>query len=165
MYRAWHTQLDRAGATIKNFEPDFWSDSREIFAGIQAHEAALLHHGHFDQFEKPIGERLAWGASLSSVVVEGLRERHAAFRAQMDTLLAEHDFLMLPCAPMSTLPAGADHSATRQKILRYTTPASLAGMPAVTLPASGGGVQLIGPRGGDARLLAFAANLMLGSNA
>ena len=60
---------------------------------------------------------------------------------------------------MSALPAGADHSATRQKILRYTTPASLAGTPAVTLAAPGGGVQLIAARGSDARLLAFAAGL------
>jgi len=42
--------------------------------------------------------------------------------------------------------------------LRYTTPMSLPGVPVVTLPAPGGaGVQLIGARGDDARLLAFAA--------
>ena len=57
------------------------------------------------------------------------------FRDHMDRLLQQHDFLMLPCAPMSTLPAGADHSASRMNILRYTTPISLAGMPAVTLAA------------------------------
>jgi Asp-tRNA(Asn)/Glu-tRNA(Gln) amidotransferase A subunit family amidase len=43
------------------------------------------------------------------------------------------------------------------KILRYTTPASLAGFPVVALSGNGGGVQLVGPHGGDARLLAFAA--------
>jgi aspartyl-tRNA(Asn)/glutamyl-tRNA(Gln) amidotransferase subunit A len=74
-------------------------------------------------------------------------------------LLDQHDFLILPCAPMSALPAGADHSATRQKILRYTTPASLAGTPTVALPKPGGGVQLIAARGSDARLLAYAATL------
>jgi Asp-tRNA(Asn)/Glu-tRNA(Gln) amidotransferase A subunit family amidase len=81
------------------------------------------------------------------------------FRGLMDRLLEEHDFLMLPCAPMTTLAVGADHSATRVKILRYTSPISLAGMPAVTLPAKGGGVQLVAARGNDARLLAFAASL------
>jgi Asp-tRNA(Asn)/Glu-tRNA(Gln) amidotransferase A subunit family amidase len=159
MYRGWHAELLRSGAQIRVFDPDFWTDSREIFLGIQGHEAAGLHRGYFDNFEPPIAERLAWGASRSPTVVEGLRARHAAFRAQMDALLAQHDFLMLPCAPMSALPAGADHSATRVEILRYTTPASLAGTPAVTLPAPGGGVQLIAARGGDARLLAFAAAL------
>ncbi len=63
---------------------------------------------------------------------------------------------VLPRAPW---PAGADQSAARLKILRYTTPASLAGLPTVALPAKSGGVQLIGARGDDARLLAFAASL------
>jgi Asp-tRNA(Asn)/Glu-tRNA(Gln) amidotransferase A subunit family amidase len=163
MYQVWQEELRRAGAKLEPFEPDWWDDTREIFLGIQGHEASALHRGNFEHFERPIAERLAWGASLSQAVVEGLRERHADFRRKIDLLLEQHDFLILPCAPMSALPVGADHSATRQKILRYTTPASLAGTPVVTLAASGGGVQLVAARGSDARLLAFAA--MLGCKA
>jgi Asp-tRNA(Asn)/Glu-tRNA(Gln) amidotransferase A subunit family amidase len=78
----------------------------------------------------------------------------------MDALLRGHDFLIAPCAPMCQLTAGADHSRTRRTILRYTTPMSLAGTPAVTLPAkSGAGVQLVAARGGDARLLAYTAGI------
>jgi Asp-tRNA(Asn)/Glu-tRNA(Gln) amidotransferase A subunit family amidase len=159
MYRGWQTELLRNGAEIRVFEPDFWTDSREIFGGIQAHEAAAVHRGYFEHFEPTIRDRLAWGASLSDATIEDLRKRHVVFRGLMDQLLQQHDFLMLPCAPMTTLPVGADHSATRLKILRYTTPVSLAGTPAVTLAAKGGGVQLVGARGSDARLLAFAASL------
>ena len=159
MYRGWQTELRGNGAQIRVFEPDFWTDSREIFGGIQAHEAAAVHRGYFEQFEPAIRDRLAWGASLSAATIEDLRKRHVVFRGRMDQLLQQHDFLMLPCAPMTTLPEGADHSATRLKILRYTTPASLAGTPAVTLAAKGGGVQVGGARGSDARLLAFAASL------
>jgi aspartyl-tRNA(Asn)/glutamyl-tRNA(Gln) amidotransferase subunit A len=159
MYRGWQEKLRRHGASIRGFAPGFWADAREIFGGIQASEAAVIHRGCFDHFEPAIVERLAWGASLPAAEVEDLRRRHRIFRAEMDRLLAEHDFLMLPCAPMSDLPAGADHSGTRLKILRYTTPVSLAGTPAVTLSAPGGGVQLVAARGGDARLLAFAAGL------
>jgi Asp-tRNA(Asn)/Glu-tRNA(Gln) amidotransferase A subunit family amidase len=159
MYRGWQEELRQAGASLRVFEPDWWADTREIFAPVQAHEASIIHRGYFDEFEKPIAERLAWGASLSAAEVEGFRERHAAFRARMDLLLEQDDFLILPCAPVSTLAAGADHTATRQALLRYTSPISLAGMPAVALPAKGGGVQLVGPRGSDAKLLAFAASL------
>jgi Asp-tRNA(Asn)/Glu-tRNA(Gln) amidotransferase A subunit family amidase len=159
MYRGWQTELLRNGAHIRVFEPDFWTDSREIFGGIQAHEAAAVHRGYFEHFEPTIRDRLSWGASLSAATIEDLRKRHVVFRGRMDQLLQQHDFLMLPCAPMTTLPVGADHSATRLKILRYTTPASLAGTPAVTLAAKGGGVQLVAARGSDARLLAFAASL------
>jgi aspartyl-tRNA(Asn)/glutamyl-tRNA(Gln) amidotransferase subunit A len=159
VYRGWQTELLRHGAQIRVFEPDFWTDSREIFGGIQAHEAAAVHRGYFEHFEPTIRDRLAWGASLSDATIEDLRKRHVVFRGLMDQLLQQHDFLMLPCAPMTTLPVGADHSATRLKILRYTTPISLAGAPAVTLAAKGGGVQLVAARGSDARLLAFAASL------
>jgi len=159
MYRGWQTELRGNGAQIRVFEPDFWTDSREIFGGIQAHEAAAVHRGYFEHFEPAIRDRLAWGESLSAATIEDLRKRHVVFRGLMDRLLEQHDFLVLPCAPMTTLPLGADHSATRLKILRYTTPISLAGTPAVTLAAKGGGVQLVAARGSDARLLAFAASL------
>jgi Asp-tRNA(Asn)/Glu-tRNA(Gln) amidotransferase A subunit family amidase len=159
MYNGWQDDLRGDGVQIEAFAPDFWADTREIFGGIQAHEAAAIHRGNFEQFEKTIADRLAWGASLSAATIEDLRQRHATFRSHMDRLLERYDFLMLPCAPISKMPAGMDHSASRLSILRYTTPISLAGMPAVVLAAPGGGVQLVAARGNDARLLAFAANL------
>jgi aspartyl-tRNA(Asn)/glutamyl-tRNA(Gln) amidotransferase subunit A len=162
MYNGWQETLRRGGAQIEAFAPDFWADSREIFGGIQAHEAAAIHRGYFDHFEKTVADRLAWGASLSAATVEDLRQRHVAFRARMDHLLEQYDFLMLPCAPLSALRVGVDHAESRLHILRYTTPISLAGMPAVALAAPGGGVQLVGARGSDARLLAFAASLKTG---
>ena len=158
MYRGWQQELRGHGAKLEVFEPD-WGDTREIFLGIQGHEASELHRGYYDRFEPTITARLVSGASVSAATVEDLRQRQAAFRRQMDLIFEKHDFLILPCAPMSALPAGIDHSATRPKILRYTTPASLAGTPTVTLAASGGGVQLIAARGADAKLLAFAASL------
>src|SRR5580704_10681763 len=163
MYNGRQEILRSGGAQIEAFAPDFWADAREIFGGIQAHEAAAIHRGNFEHFEKTIADRLAWGASLSAATIEDLRKKHVAFRAQMDRLLDQYDFLMLPCAPISAMPAGADHSESRLHILRYTTPASLAGMPAVVLSAPGGGVQLVGARGSDARLLAFAASLKTGN--
>jgi Asp-tRNA(Asn)/Glu-tRNA(Gln) amidotransferase A subunit family amidase len=61
---------------------------------------------------------------------------------------------------MSRLEVGKDHSQTRIKILRYTIPMSLAGTPVIAIPFAGGaGVQLIAPRGQDARLLGYAAAL------
>jgi Asp-tRNA(Asn)/Glu-tRNA(Gln) amidotransferase A subunit family amidase len=163
VYRRRQEELRRGGATLRVFEPDFWADTRDIFFPIQAHEAAAIHHGNFDHFERSIAERLAWGESLPAAEIEALRRRHAAFRAQMDRLFEQYDFLILPCAPVSALAAGADHSTARQRILRYTAPGSLAGTPVVALTAPGGGVQLMAARGADAPLLAFAATL--GGNA
>jgi Asp-tRNA(Asn)/Glu-tRNA(Gln) amidotransferase A subunit family amidase len=156
--------LVAAGAEVRTFRPVGWDQAMSIYAPIQAHEAAAIHAaatgGDYSCFPPPINERLPWGASLSAEEISKQRARHAEFRAQVDALFDCFDFLIMPCAPMSKLPAGKDHSKTRIEILRYTVPMSLAGTPVITIPFAGGaGIQLIAPRGQDARLLAYAANL------
>jgi aspartyl-tRNA(Asn)/glutamyl-tRNA(Gln) amidotransferase subunit A len=138
---------------------DWWADAFQIFAPIQAWEAARIHAGHFDHFESSIRERLEWGASFTDAQIKVFRGLHEAFRERMDELLAEHDLLLLPAAPVSILPAGADHSQTRGRLLRYTTPFSLAGVPVVTIPCKHGGMQLTAACGNDEALLRLAARL------
>jgi len=150
------------GVEIGTFEADHWDEGMSIYAPIQASEAAAIHAPHtggeFSCFPTPISERLYWGASLSQEEIQQQRKRHAEFRERVEKLFDQFDFLLLPCSPISLLEAGVDHSETRMKILRYTVPMSLAGTPVVTLPFAGGaGMQLVAPRGADARLLAYAA--------
>jgi len=157
-------ELESLGLTASEVDVDWWSDSIEIFAPIQASEAAVIHRGHYDHFETSIRQRLEWGASLSDTEVSQLRRRRALFMDRMDALLAHHQLLLLPAAPVAVLRAGADHSQTRARLLRYTSPISLAGMPAVTIPFlqgghPSGGMQLIAAREDDARLLAIAARV------
>ncbi|HEX4003137.1 MAG TPA: amidase [Candidatus Acidoferrales bacterium] len=163
-FAEWRNRLCAQGATLAEMDVSWWDAAMEIFAPIQAHEAAAIHTrrtgGDFSHFERSIAERLAWGASIAGTEVSHLRGKHAEFRARMDALLVEHDYLIVPCAPVSRLTVGADHSGARAQILRYTAPVSLAGMPVVALPIGDGvGVQLVAARGADARLLAYAAQI------
>ncbi len=160
----WRNKLQDSGAEIVPVDVAFWEDAMSIFAPIQASEAGAFHTANtgedFSHFEKSIAERLAWGLSVPAEEIRRLRGLHAAFRERVDALLREHHFLITPCSPVAQLLAGADHSQARRTILRYTSPLSLPGVPIVALPAaSGAGVQLIGARGDDARLLAYAAQL------
>jgi aspartyl-tRNA(Asn)/glutamyl-tRNA(Gln) amidotransferase subunit A len=148
-----------AGASVEDFDAAWWEPALGLFAPIQANEAALLHRGHFAEFEPGIASRLAGGEAIDWEASADLHFQLAAFRARMSFLLHRFDYLLLPCTPMSALAAGADHSATRARILRYTTPMSLAGLPVVTLPGAAGGLQLVGRLGGDARLLALSTVL------
>lgn len=162
--------LAESGARVSTFAAKNWEDALSIYAPIQASEAAAIHSankdGNFSHFPSPIDERLAWGASLSAEEMSRQRLRHAEFREGVDTLFRSFDFLILPCSPVSKLEAGKDHTQTRAKILRYTTPLSLTGTPIVTIPFAGGaGIQLATRRGEDARLLAYAAALALNSTA
>jgi Asp-tRNA(Asn)/Glu-tRNA(Gln) amidotransferase A subunit family amidase len=164
-YEAWKQHLAKHGAVLSPFDTAFWNESPQIYSPIVASEAATIHRGHFQQFEPIIAERLAWGDSIAATELASLRSRLEQFRSQMSALFERFDFLIAPSAPVSKLHAGHDHTESRKAILRYTTPASLAGLPAVTLPgehigaALGTGVQLLAAPMQDASLLAFATTL------
>jgi Asp-tRNA(Asn)/Glu-tRNA(Gln) amidotransferase A subunit family amidase len=157
--QTWQDHLQRAGAHLQPINPAFWADAWDIYAPIQAYEAAKLHAGHFQEFDPGIATRLAWGASLSDEAIADLRRQHAAFRSKVEEIFRQIDFLLAPATPVSSLLAGVDQTEARARILRHTTPASLAGLPAVVLPSSECGVQLMAPHNNDRRLLRFAALL------
>jgi len=152
-------KLETLGLESSPIDASWWGDSFEIFAPIQAWEAARIHAGHFDRFETSIRERLEWGARITGAEIGALRQRQSAFRTHMDALFAAHELILLPATPVARLAAGADHSKTRMRLLRYTTPFSLAGVPVVTIPCAFGGMQLAAGRGCDVALLQLAARL------
>jgi Asp-tRNA(Asn)/Glu-tRNA(Gln) amidotransferase A subunit family amidase len=152
-------ELEKMGLASARINCDWWADSFSIFAAIQAWEAARIHAGHFAEFDAGFRERLDWGTRIGEGEIAALRVRHAGFCARVDELLAEHEVLLLPASPVAKLPAGADHSQTRARLLRYTVPFSLAGVPVVTVPCPVGGMQLAAARGCDEALLEFAAKL------
>ena len=152
-------ELEALGLEGRSFDPDWWGKSFEIFVPIQSWEASRVHAGHFSQVEPVIRERLESGARITPTELAALRRRHADFRARMDELFAKRQLLLLPAAPVARLAAGADHSQTRTRLLRYTMPFSLAGVPCVTIPCAAGGIQLAAPRDSDESLLALAALL------
>lgn len=161
---SWLSTFQEGRSNMGTFDARFWSEATSIYAPIQASEAAALHKGYFERFEPAIAERLAWGASIMPAELSQLHQRMADFRTRTYALFDDFDYLLLPCAPMARITAGVDHAATRSKILHYTAPVSLAGLPVVTLPMlrSGnpaGGVQFVGPMGSDAALLALSASI------
>lgn len=163
-YAEWKQQLQKLGATIVPLQVDFWEEAVTIFSAIQAKEAAAIHGqrtgGDFSAFEAGIIERLNWGAAIPACELDDLHNRHAGFQKKMDAIFHEFEFVILPCSPLSRLQAGNNHRETRGRMLRYTTPLSLAGVPVITLPSKdGAGVQLAAARGGDLRLLAYAAEI------
>ena len=155
--------LQALGLQAHSIDTDWWKDSVEIFAPLQASEAAQLYaddlaRSDFLPHEPSIRERLKWGASFSPDEIAARRRHHADFRARMDDLFARYELVLLPCAPVARLQAKADHSQTRAKLLRYTSPFSLAGVPAITIPCAQGAVQVAAARGNDESLLQLAAN-------
>jgi aspartyl-tRNA(Asn)/glutamyl-tRNA(Gln) amidotransferase subunit A len=164
-FEAWKQNLAQHGAKLAPADTTFWTDAPAIYSPMVASEAAAIHRGHFQHFEPIIAERLTYGASIPAAELQNLHTRLQRFRLHMSALFEGFDFLIAPCAPVTKLRAGHDHTESRKAILRYTTPASLAGLPAVTLPGEhigaplGTGVQLLAAPMHDASLLVFASTL------
>lgn len=155
----WQERLARLAVVETMEAPGFWFEAWDIYAPIQAAEAARIHAGCYEHFEPAIAARLAWGASLGNEELRAFRQRHAAYRKRLEEVFAWVDFVLAPASPVSRLVAGADHTEARARLLRHTTPASLGGLPAVVLPLESCGVQLMAAHGDDRRLLEFAAQV------
>src|SRR5262249_31337138 len=89
-FTRWQQRLGDGGAEMVPIDTSLWDEAYDIFAPIQAHEAARIHTartgGDFTEFETSIGERLAWGASIPAAEVAHLGQQLAAFRDRMDAL-------------------------------------------------------------------------------
>ena len=86
---------------------------------------------------------------------------------EFDVLFKKYDFLIGPVAPTSAFKIGENIGDPLKMYLAdtMTTPASMAGLPAISLPAGKSrdglpiGVQIIGAQKSDAKLLAFAKSV------
>lgn len=89
-------------------------------------------------------------------------------REKTDQILEDHDFILLPTTPGPAFGIGekTDDPVTMYLADIFTVQASLAGIPAVSLPVSQTasklplGIQLIGKRFGEVELLAFSKYLL-----
>jgi aspartyl-tRNA(Asn)/glutamyl-tRNA(Gln) amidotransferase subunit A len=75
----WAEYLRTCQAIVEPVVPRFWEEALEIYALIQAYEAARLHAGFFKYFESDIAERLEWGASITDSTMIALRKRQQSF--------------------------------------------------------------------------------------
>jgi Asp-tRNA(Asn)/Glu-tRNA(Gln) amidotransferase A subunit family amidase len=150
-------ELQDLGLERTTLYVSWWARAFEIFAPIQAWEASRIHAGHFERIQPAIRERLQWGARITEDDLTALRLLHHEFRARVDEVLQEHELLLLPASPVARLQMGADNREARSRILRYTAPFSLAGVPVVTIPCTVGGMQLASTRDEDEALLNLTA--------
>jgi amidase len=118
-------------------------------------------------FSFEVARSLVNATALNESDVTAARQLRASVRARLDEMLAGARVLCLPTSPILPIRRDARLSEMRkavERIVHLTCIAGLTGLPQVSLPlgASAGipvGLSLIGPRGGDRMLLAFARRL------
>ncbi|WP_280398822.1 amidase family protein [Nocardia carnea] len=146
------------------YPPDGWLSA---FRVVQAYEA-WANHGewvaaHPGELEPDVAQRFAFAATVTAGQAAAARAELAAAADRIRTTLGDR-VLLLPAAATPPPPrtAGPElRESTRARTLRLTCLASIAGLPAVTLPLGrdeGGpsGVCLVGAPGTDRSLISLA---------
>lgn len=158
-------RLQNAGADMTQVRAEGWEEALNIFVPVQASEAAGVHRRflerHREEYDPAILARLELGLAIDDTERSRWERARADFvRQRVDPLWSVADFLLAPASALVRLARGADHTANRPKLLRVTTPASLAGLPALTVPLKPGeptgiGFQFLARPGADAALWAL----------
>ncbi len=119
---------------------DACAESPAAFAALRSPEAWAVHAAWADSraasYSPAVYERLTAGRTVS----EESRDAALAVRHRLENafaaIWARHDFLIMPATPC-VAPALADCTpALRARLLAFTVPASLAGLPVLTLPVA-----------------------------
>lgn len=124
-------------------------------------------HGGWVRTHKPaigpdVAARMSAAAALPAETVADARALAAVIRAQLAEVL-QGRIMLLPTVPVTApTPAEARTPDVRDRLLTLTVPASIGGLPALTVPVEGEdglpvGLCLVGPPGADHQLLALAA--------
>ncbi|MHA1190455.1 MAG: amidase [Alphaproteobacteria bacterium] len=138
------------------------------FRHLQAHEAWQAHGAWIEKYQPEmmpsVRERFEFGRSVTNEDLARANSVRVVLRSRMDVLLGEDGLMIVPTVP-SAAPRHDDVEKTlqanRERALCILSIAGLCGLPQITLPLARidncpFGLSLIGPRGSDRSLVAFA---------
>jgi aspartyl-tRNA(Asn)/glutamyl-tRNA(Gln) amidotransferase subunit A len=117
---------------------DAFAGSASTYAVLQSQEAYRVHHSTLDveraRYGEAVWQRLDRGRHWSENQQVDARVKLAAIRLAWTQFFLTYDFLVLPAAPFVALRTTDCGQPERDAILTLNTPASLAGLPVLTLP-------------------------------
>jgi len=138
------------------------------FRWIQGREAWIADGPMIERFAPPLGpgvrERFAFSRAVTDAEYAKGEATRKTFRARLARLLGQDGVLILPTMPDIAPLVSAEEAELedfRNRALRLLCLAGLSGFPQVTIPVAQRegaplGLSLIGPRGSDSSLIAFA---------
>jgi aspartyl-tRNA(Asn)/glutamyl-tRNA(Gln) amidotransferase subunit A len=139
------------------------------FQRIQAAEARHTHRtlfpAHADRYGDDVKSRLHQAQDVSLDDYVGATATRATVHSAFATLFEHADLLITPIHATPPAPIAHQPGDFRERVLTYTVPQDMAGLPAAAIPAGRDddglpvGVQLTGPAGSEHRVLAAAAEL------
>jgi amidase len=138
------------------------------FRTLQGREVWTAYGAFIERIRPPfgpgIGERFAFARAVSDADVEEATRKRDVFQARLNRILGSDRVLVFPTVPdVAPLVASgqAELDDFRGRCQKLVVPASLAGLPQVTIPVAEKdgaplGLSLLGPAGSDRALVALA---------
>jgi aspartyl-tRNA(Asn)/glutamyl-tRNA(Gln) amidotransferase subunit A len=132
-----------------------FAEAPGIFNALRAPEAWAVHASWVDEwmeaYDPLVYARVIAGRGVTADAQAAAQVARERLLAVFDAVWAEYDFLVLPATPCVAPTKAGCTQETRDRIFQITTPASVAGLPVLTLPVmlSGGfstGLQIVAPR-------------------
>lgn len=115
-----------------------WQDAIEAYTVTALHEAHGIHRGwlapYRAEYEPSIWQRFSDGANYSPAQLDAAAASFAKVRAAFRHYFVRYDFLVLPATPFPALRKADCTPEARRALLTLTTPASLGGLPVLTIP-------------------------------
>ena len=148
---------------VSDVDPGEWVTATRWTSSLLVGEAYRSNQDIFDhnatRLSGDVARRLEAGHQVTDALMAAAAQARARWRAELTGLFARFDLLVTPT--LAILPPPLDRADGLLEA-RYTMPVNFAGVPALALPvpARGGlpaSLQLVGPWGGEERLLAAGA--------
>lgn len=169
-------KFEALGARIEEVALPHLMDSVDRATNLVVAEASYYHEsqGYYPSRSEEYGDdvrgHLEWGHNLRAVDYLGALESRRKVEEDFAAALKRVDVIVAPTSPIpaprigesQVRVAGERETTVRSELLRMTRPSNLTGLPAISIPCGFTrdglpiGLQLIGPRWGEARLLAIA---------
>ena len=147
---------------------DGWAWQQNTLQSIQAWESVQAWIDAVNpRFSFQVTERYALGTSFSPAQVEAARATRDAARRRLSDVLADGGFLCFPTSPVVAPPRGQPLSgkrASQARIVRLTCMGGTTGRPQLSMPLAEAdglpvGLSIMGNRGDDEALIAFALEI------
>lgn len=132
-----------------------FSKGSEAYNAIGIDEAWAVHRdwarSYKDRYDPAVWARLVRVESLTDAERRAGREGAEKIRGAWDRYFQEFDFLILPACPCAALDKAGCNAQNRARILALQAPASIGGLPVLTVPVPlpgglTGGLQIVARR-------------------
>ncbi|MGJ8640216.1 MAG: amidase [Opitutaceae bacterium] len=99
---------------------------------LSIHEAWIAEYGAF--YDPQVKARIERAESWTEVAITNAEESRMRVTEWFEQYFETHDFLVMPICPGPSVPPSESKPELREQTLKLTTPASLAGLPVLSVP-------------------------------